>query len=97
MLFRSVSQSRYAADNVNRNAPQAATGGGMEIQQMIQQQLNQSLTEAQINNINADPIVTGKQQRKRRHRRNKEPIEETLPTIYTPSNEGVQPAYDNES
>ena len=26
----------------------------MEIQQMIQQQLNQSLTEAQINNINAD-------------------------------------------
>ena len=25
---------------------------------------------------------------------NKEPIEETLPTIYTPSNEGVQPAYD---
>ena len=25
---------------------------------------------------------------------NKEPIEETLPTIYTPSNEGVLPAYD---
>ena len=30
----------------------------------------------------------------RRRTENKEPIEEALPIIYTPSNEGVLPAYD---
>ena len=55
MMYKGGGQSgQIAADNTNRQAPTAANGGGMEIQQMIQQQLNQRLTEAQINNINAD-------------------------------------------
>ena len=45
---------QIAADNVNRQAPTAANGGGMEIQQMMQMMLQNKMTEAQINNLNAD-------------------------------------------
>ena len=55
LMYKGGGQSgQIAADNTNRQAPTAANGGGMEIQQMMQLMLNNKLTEAQIENIKAD-------------------------------------------
>ena len=55
MMYKGGGQSgQIAADNTNRQAPTAANGGGMEIQQMQKLMLNNELTKAQIENINAD-------------------------------------------
>ena len=55
MMYKSGGQSgTTAADNATRQGPQAANGGGMEIQQMIQMELQNRLQEAQIANIKAD-------------------------------------------
>ena len=55
LMYKSGGQSgQIAADNVNRQAPTAANGGGMEIQQMMQLMLNNKMTEAQIDNLKAD-------------------------------------------
>ena len=55
LMYKGGGQSgQIAADNVNRQAPTAANGGGMEIQQMMQLMLNNKMTEAQIENIKAD-------------------------------------------
>ena len=55
LMYKGGGQSgQIAADNVNRQAPTAANGGGMEIQQMMQMILNNKMTEAQIENIKAD-------------------------------------------
>ena len=55
LMYKGGGQSgQIAADNTNRQAPTAANGGGMEIQQMIQLMLNNKMTEAQIENIKED-------------------------------------------
>ena len=55
LMYKGGGQSgQIAADNTNRQAPTAANGGGMEIQQMMQLMLNNKMTEAQIENIKAD-------------------------------------------
>ena len=55
LMYKGGGQSgTTAANTVSRQAPTAASGGGMEIQQMMQMMLNNKMTEAQIENIKAD-------------------------------------------